>query len=243
MRAPRILIPMRQDARKTLPIQFVHEAHVDALISLGALPVPVPSLATLAAAVDEILAEADGLLLVEGGDVAPAHNPTRDDLMDRLKELDPEKDALEMALVARAIEMGLPTLGTCRGAQVVNVVAGGTLYSHLPAELGTAVTHVDGARYDELRHTITVRAGTTLSEIYSETEIHVTSVHHQGVRDLAPGFVINAHSPDGLIEGFSAPDHPFLLGVQHHPERQFDEHPGHLALYRALVDAARVQMK
>jgi putative glutamine amidotransferase len=233
---------MRQDARKNLPIQFVHEAHTNALISLGALPIPVPALEALVDTTDELLAEADGLLLAEGGDLAPHVHPTHEDLLGSLKELDVEKDALEVALARRAIETGVPTLGTCRGAQVLNVVSGGSLYSDLPAELGTTVTHVDGARYDELRHTISLYEGTAVAEIYEVHEVHVTSVHHQGVRNLAPGLVVNAESTDGLIEAFHAPEHPFLIGVQHHPERQFDEHPGHLGLYRALVDAARAFM-
>jgi len=231
---------MRRQLRKALPIQFVHEAHTDALLRCGALPLPVPALEGLTPALDELLEHADGVLLAEGGDIAPDRNPTHEHLVDSLKEVDQEKDALEVALAKRAIAEGIPTLGTCRGAQVLNLVAGGTLYSHLPEEFGHFVSHVDGDQYDDLRHPITLSPNTPLAEIFGDvTEVPVSSVHHQGVRDLAPGMVADAWSPDGLVEGFHAPDHPFLLAVQHHPERQLDEHPGHLGLYEALVDAAR----
>jgi putative glutamine amidotransferase len=237
MSAPRIIVPMRSQPRKGLPTQFIHQSHADLLLAAGALPVPVPAKAGLLPMLDDYVRDADGLLLAEGGDIGPQHNRVPDGT--ELKELDPDKDLVELALARRALDEGLPVLATCRGAQVINLVTGGTLYGHLPRELGTDVTHVDGKRYDTLRHPLGIRPGSPLHGIYGQDSVAVTSVHHQGVRELGTGLVADARSPDGLIEAFHAPDHPFLIAVQHHPERQLDEHPGHAGLYRALVAAAR----
>jgi len=237
MTAPRILIPMRRDLRRDLPIQFAHQAHLDALIQVGAVPVPLPALRPVAGLLEIYLEEADGLLLAEGGDIQTSSvDPSS---AQELKEVDPEKDELELALADHAVRNDLPTLATCRGAQVINVAMGGTLHTHLPRDLGDHVRHVDVDNYDGLRHPLSIRPGSPLHEIYGEETISATSVHHQGVAGLADGLVADAYSPDGLIEGFHSPSHTFLVCVQHHPERQLDEHPGHLGLYKALSDAAR----
>ena len=237
MSAPRILFPTRLETRKDLPIQFAHQAHLDALLEVGALPVLVPALGLTLDVLDTYLADADGLLLAEGGDIAP-QDPDAPDA-DEYLDIDAEKDSVEFALAEYAVRAGLPTLATCRGAQVINVVAGGTLHTHLPRDLGTSVIHVDQDNYDGLRHGVDIREGSPLQVIYRSAKVSVTSVHHQGVRNLAPEFLADAHAPDGLIEAFHAPNHPFLLCVQYHPERQFPEQPGHLGLYAALIEAAR----
>ncbi len=236
--APRVLVPMRPDVRKGRPIQFVHESHLEELLAAGVLPQPVPAIEALAVAAGELAEAADGLLLVEGGDIAPERHDVRPDRLGSLREVDPDRDAVEFALTAAALDRGLPVLATCRGAQVLNVLAGGTLHAHLPDDVGTGVLHIDVARYDDHRHPITLAEEGPMAEIYGEFTVTVTSVHHQGIELLAPRFRPLGWSPDGLVEAFDDPAHGFLLAVQHHPERQLDEHPGHRVLYRRLADAA-----
>lgn len=236
---PRVLVPMRADMRKGRPIQFVHESHLEELLALDVLPQAVPALEVLAAAAIELAEDADGLLLVEGGDISDGRHAVVPPRQAHLRDVDEGRDAVEFALAAEAALRGLPILGTCRGAQVLNVLEGGTLHAHLPDDLGHDVRHMDVDRYDDHRHPIDIAPTGPMAEIYRDRRVEVTSVHHQGIDRLADRFRPLAWSPDGLVEAFHDPTRPFLLAVQHHPERQLDEHDGHRGLYRRFAEAAR----
>jgi putative glutamine amidotransferase len=106
---------------------------------------------------------------------------------------------------------------------------------------GTSPQHA-ASREDRRKpiHPVRILPGTRLHAIMGVSESLVTSTHHQFVKDLAPGFRITAESPeDGAVEGIENPAHPFLVAVQWHPERMYQDHPEHLALFRALVAAAK----
>lgn len=237
---PRILVPTRRFQRKDRPVQFVHEDHLVALMAAGGEPFLVAAIDGMAGAhLEQLLDMADGLLLVEGGDIAPERSGIAADVHDLIHEVDTAKDALELPLAAEALARGLPVLGTCRGAQVLNVVAGGTLYGDIARETASSVAHVDLANYNGNRHGLVVVAGSRLAEIYAAAEFAVNSYHHQGVRELAPRFEPMAHAPDGVIEAFADPSLDFAVGVQYHPERQLPDHAGHWRLYAEFVEAAR----
>jgi gamma-glutamyl-gamma-aminobutyrate hydrolase PuuD len=237
----RVLVPMRADVRKGRPIQFVHESHLEELLAAGVLPQPVPALAVLAAAAAELSQDADGLLLVEGGDVSADRHTVSPARLGHVREVDAARDAVEFALVGEALVRDVPVLGTCRGAQVLNIVGGGTLHAHLPDDTGTDVLHMDDDRYDDHRHPVDLAPAGPMAEIYGAGPVEVTSVHHQGIDRLASPFRPLAWSPDGLVEAFDDPARAFLLAVQHHPERQLDEHPGHRGLYLRFGEAVRAR--
>lgn len=234
---PSVLVPMRRDVRKGRPIQFVHETHLEELLAGGVVAQPVPALAGLVPAAAQLAEESDGLLLVEGGDIGGDRHPVAPDRLAQLREIDPARDAIEVALCDEALARHHPILGTCRGAQLLNVISGGTLHVHLPDDVAGDTLHIDPDRYDEHRHRITLAESGPLTEIYEDVSVEVTSVHHQGIDRLADRFRPLAWAPDGLVEAFDDPAHPFLLAVQHHPERQLDEHHGHRGLYRRFADA------
>jgi putative glutamine amidotransferase len=168
--------------------------------------------------------------------VAPAYYGAPRD--ERCQEPDPDRDLFEIALARAALARRLPLLGICRGLQLLNVAAGGTLYQDLSCRPGTAGYHAAAtAERRSLIHTVRILPGTRLHAVMGVSESRVTSTHHQFVKDLAPGFRASAESvEDGIVEAIEAPDHPFLLAVQWHPERMFRDHSSHLALFRALVD-------
>ena len=122
---------------------------------------------------------------------------------------------------------------------MINVALGGTLYTDLPSQFDGAVRHEINS--DELRstilHDVKVLPGTMLHEIIGAAEAGVNSLHHQGVKDLAPGLTPSAYAPDGLLEAFEIQDHPFGLSVQWHPEWMV-EHESMRQLFQALVNAA-----
>ena len=144
-------------------------------------------------------------------------------------------------LAREAMIQDKPLLAICRGHQVLNVALGGTLYEDVTAWMPGAIKH----DYFELfprnhtAHAVAIEPDSKLAAALGRREAQVNSLHHQGIRDLAPGLVAVAHAPDGLIESVEGVDHPFALGVQWHPENLVHDDPVMLSLFRGLVDAAR----
>jgi putative glutamine amidotransferase len=183
----------------------------------------------------------DALMLTGGVDVDPARYGAPD--RHPTVEIDPERDDYECALAQLALDRDMPLLAICRGAQVVNVVAGGTLIQDIPSARADALPHQQDGAKDQPSHPVQVVAGTCLARLFpdragSARPLDVNSRHHQSVDRLAPGFIVSATAPDGIIEAFERPGARFCLGVQWHPEN-FWQSGGFRALFDGLVDAAR----
>jgi putative glutamine amidotransferase len=174
--------------------------------------------------VDEALKGADGLLLTGGDDVAPArygeeHHPA-------VKVVPPERDEFEIALIKEARKRKLPILAICRGIQVLNVAAGGTLIQDIPTQVTGALEHKQGMPQHkpfDLAHEIWIEKDSLLAKLMRERlsdtdSCEVNSRHHQSVKAVAPGFQVSATAPDGVIEAIEDPAAQFCLGVQWHPE-------------------------
>lgn len=237
---PRIGITswIREDSDRLERWAAVRETYTGAIRTAGGLPMILPTADDDPGLIADCLAAVDGLVFTGGGDVAPAYYGETPD--ERCHEPDRERDLFEMHLARAALARRMPLLGICRGLQVLNVAAGGTLYQDIGCRPGTSPLHA--ARREDRRkliHAVRILPGSRLRAIMGVPESRVTSTHHQLVKDLAPGFRVTAESlEDGIVEGLEEPDHPFLVAVQWHPERMYQEHPEHLALFRALVAAA-----
>eukprot|EP00741_Cyanophora_paradoxa_P012253 tig00020603_g11840.t1 len=107
---------------------------------------------------------------------------------------------------------------------------------------GSTLSHIDYANYDGYRHPIRIERNTPLFDWFGQEHLMVNSYHHQGVKRLAPSFKPMAFAPDGLIEGFYDPNHPFRIGLQFHPERMMSEHPGCARPFQAFVNATKSYM-
>jgi putative glutamine amidotransferase len=165
--------------------------------------------------------ELDGLVLQGGSDIAPqfyGESPIEDGRWPG----DPARDAHEKAILDLAVARRLPILGICRGAQLLNAYFKGTLYQDLETQAGKVVEHRNRERYDHVSHGVRIEAGGVLSEIYPGVEeARINSVHHQGIKDVAPGFRVEARSSDdGVVEAIShqVMNQHWILGVQWHPE-------------------------
>ncbi|GIW72842.1 MAG: hypothetical protein KatS3mg102_2384 [Planctomycetota bacterium] len=207
---------------------YLEQSILDWAVSLGALAYPLPPLGTLErteAMLARWLEDLDGVVLTGGTDVAPQNygeQPLRPEWSG-----DPERDVYELALVRACLQRRLPLLGICRGAQLLNVALGGTLYQDIATQLPGAIVHRDHGLYDQLVHEIELVPGSRLAALYpGRRRARVNSVHHQAIKELAPGLVIEAVSAaDGLPEAVrlqAAPGQPapYAFAVQWHPEFQ-----------------------
>lgn len=211
------------------------QSYTDAIIAAGGLPMPIPSSYPQDVLLD-LYSRLDGILFSGGGDVSLVH--FSGEPHPRVDGVDPDRDRTELTLLRSAAEDGKPMLGICRGIQLLNVALGGTLYTHIPAQLPNALDHdYPGSLRRELVHLVNVDESARLAGILGETLLHVNSLHHQGVKDIAPSLRAAGYSPDGLVEALEMPDHPYAVGVQWHPEWLTDQ-PAMRRLFGSFVDAA-----
>lgn len=198
--------------------------------------------ATEAATRDPRAARLHGILFSGGVDIAPHRygaaqvHPTTD--------VDDARDNTEIPLAQVALRSGIPVLGICRGIQLINVAAGGTLWQDLPTECPSRVTHMEPpAARDRTRrlHTVRVAPGTRLARIVGEGDLEVNSIHHQAVRTPAAPFAITAQAPDGVVEAMEGAGPAFAVMVQWHPEDLWSAEQRHQALFIGFVQAARAE--
>ncbi len=167
---------------------------------------------------DDYAQALDGLVLQGGNDVAPecyGETPLKPEWAG-----DPVRDAYEIELIKAFIDAGKPVFGVCRGFQLLNVMHGGTLWQDIATQRPNSLDHRELGRYECHFHDVEFVPGTRLAGLYPAAKRTVAnSIHHQGVKDLAPGFVAEAHCPDdGMVEAFRRTGGSYVAGVQWHPE-------------------------
>jgi putative glutamine amidotransferase len=216
-----------------LPWYALRENYSDCVAAAGGLPLLLPHHPEQAAA---FAARIDALIVTGGNfDVDPAlFGATTRHAKVTLKE---RRTAFEIAITREALAQDKPVLGICGGQQLLNVVLGGTLIQHIPDEVKDALAHEQPNPRTEAGHEVRVIEGTLLHRITGQAKMAVNSAHHQAVKEVAKGIVIDAIAPDGVIEGIEDPRQRFCLGVQWHPEYGID--PGDAKIFAALIEAAR----
>ncbi len=239
MKRPTVLVVSRRTTRKNKLIDYVGEFHLELLIRLGTFPVIVPVVRGTLSCLPQYIERMDGLLLVEGEDVAPTRYPAGKTNFKYLEQIHPLKDEIELRLLRAALKSEVPILGICRGSQLLNVACGGTLYGDVQREKRSPRHHIDYENYDTYRHPVNIVPQTPLARWYRRKNIKANSYHHQGVRRLASRFKPMAHADDGLIEAYYDPEAKFVVGLQFHPERMLKEYEGNLKVWQAFTTAIR----
>jgi putative glutamine amidotransferase len=208
--------------------------YFEGVIMAGGIAVLLPPQPADADIAGRVLDGLHALVITGGYDLDPATygqqpHPTTD--QPRIG-----RDAWELALLQGALDRGLPVLGICRGAQVLNVALGGTLHQHLPDVIGHSGHRAGNAVFN----TLPVRTvpGTQLADLVGES-VDARCYHHQAIADLGDGLVVSGWDADGVIEGLELPGEGFVVAVQWHPEESLDD----LRLFSAIVEAARAYAK
>jgi putative glutamine amidotransferase len=214
-------------------------SYVRALALAGGAPALIP-LDLGEEAWRQIYERIDGLLFPGGADVNPAYY--REERHPRLGQVDDALDQAELILARWALDDRKPLLAICRGIQLINVAAGGTLYQDLPSQLPDSLPHACSAPTyprEYRAHAIEIAPGSRVAEEMGALAVRVNSRHHQAVKGVAPGFEVTARAPDGVIEAIECRDASHVVGVQWHPESLAENDPQMLALFRALVEASQ----
>ena len=217
------------------PVTALQHSYINAVVQAGGMPVLIPSMLAEEDFLD-LYSRLEGILFSGGGDVSLEYfngisHP-------RIGEVDQQRDTTEISLMRTAVKDGKPILGICRGAQVMNVALGGTLYTHIYDQLQGALDHdYPGDLRRVLVHPVNVDETTRSAEIFGETLLNVNSLHHQGLKDIAPSLRVAGYAPDGLVEVVEIPNYPYAVAVQWHPEWLTDQLPTQ-RLFRSFVEAA-----
>lgn len=221
----------------SLAMMALTEAYIQAIQQAGGIPIMIPiDLDT--ADVARVFDVVDAVLLPGGGDVDPAFYGAP--MSDLVKRIDQDRDRVEIWAAQTAVAQKKPLLAICRGHQVLNVALGGTLWADLPNQMPGALPHDFDNTHPRnyAAHPVSIAPDSHLAGYLGATETAVNSLHHQGIRDLAPELRAVATAPDGLIEAVEVPDHPFAIGVQWHPEWLVADNPTMARLFQAFVTAA-----
>jgi putative glutamine amidotransferase len=214
----------------------INQSYVRALVAAGCAPVLIPLLDD-----DErlraIYERLDGIVLPGGADIAPGEYG--EEPIANLNVVEAARDRTELTLARWAFADDLPTLGICRGQQVLNVALGGSLWQDLRHQGVTSVEHsdADGRARNAFIHGVRLDPDSRLAQLIDETNIEVNSLHHQAVKTVASPLKVTGTSEDGIIESLESDERRFLIAVQWHPE-EIDDLPWVRRLFDGFVRAS-----
>lgn len=193
----------------------VNTAYVQSVILSGGIPYMIPVTDNVEV-LRQIVSRLDGIVFTGGEDIQPHYYG--DTPHDKLEEVSPARDTFELMLMKMATDRNIPTLGICRGLQLMNIAFGGTLYQDLPTQHPSTINHRQENPGTIPTHTVSVVKGSKLAEVIKQEKLQVNTFHHQAIKQLAPRFKAVAWSPDSVIEAIEAYPVRSIMGVQFHPE-------------------------
>lgn len=211
---------------KNMELQYAELYLLDSVYRAGGLPVIIPDLMRSGEGgkpIEEYVERIDGLLLSGGADVSPlSYNKSE---FDPRWPGDKTRDDYEISLIKRTESAGRPIFGVCRGLQILNVARGGTLYQDITEEKSGALVHRNWDIYEQNVHEVKFERGSWIEKLYGKPVAKVNTIHHQGIRELAPSLKAVAHAPDGVIEAVEDRQGRWVRAVQWHPEwYKLDQH-------------------
>lgn len=219
--------------------QILNDRYRETVEAFGGVPVLLPitlEIQTILSYTEKI----DGLILTGGEDINPllfGEEPKKE-----LGEINPDRDFFELNLCRLFLAKEKPILGICRGLQVLNVAAGGSLFQDLATQLPESIQHQQKAPKHHVSHEIYLEESTLLHRLLNVNQLRVNSFHHQSVKSLGKGFKEVAWASDGVIEGIEK-NKGFAVGVQWHPEHLYKEFENQNKIFWGLTEASKGNKK
>jgi putative glutamine amidotransferase len=212
--------------------------NVKAIIRAGGIPILLPYLIEQED-VGEIANRIDGLYATGGGDIDPIL--FGEEPHPKLGVIIPERDQSEFILIQNMLERKKPILGVCRGSQVLNIAAGGDMYQDIYSQMDKELLqHSQQAPFDYGSHFVYVHKNSLLHKLTGEDRLRVNSYHHQANRMIPEAFQISGTASDGVIEAIESKAHPFVLGLQWHPEGMLETNDtASLKIYEGFIAACK----
>jgi microsomal dipeptidase-like Zn-dependent dipeptidase/gamma-glutamyl-gamma-aminobutyrate hydrolase PuuD len=193
----------------------VNNTYVNSILMNGGVPYLIPVTDDVEV-LRQVVAQLDGIVFTGGEDFAPAYFGEEEH--EHLGEVNVNRDTYDLTLFKLASDRNIPTLGICRGLQLINVGMGGTLYQDLPSQKPSDINHRQQEAGTVATHSVSVVEGSLMHQILGEKEIQVNTFHHQAIKKLAPGLKIVGWANDSVPEMIEAYPNRQILGTQFHPE-------------------------
>lgn len=217
--------------------QRVNDTYIQAVIRAGGIPVILPT--GTEANIERFIQTFDGFIFTGGGDVDPTlfgEEPHVD-----LGDIEPARDQFEIPFAKAVLASNKPLLGICRGMQVLNVACKGTLYQDIYAQRKeTTIQHSQKAPIDYASHFVALTKGSLIEKVIGDEKIKVNSFHHQAVKDIQAPLQVSGRANDGIIEAIESKTHPFVVGVQWHPEALLKKDDQvSLQLFEAFIEKSK----
>jgi putative glutamine amidotransferase len=228
------IIGINADVERETGEAQVQSHYYNAILKSGGIPIIIPPMPE--EDLDKVLAQLNGLMLIGGPDYDPKHY--NEPAHSKTKVCSPLRDEFDLRLIQRSVVgTNMPVLGICAGAQALNIGLGGSLIQDIPSHIPSSqVVHSGaGSRDGSLKHHVKIDSNSKLGKIYGITELAVPTSHHQAVQRLGAGLHAVAYADDEIIEAVEYKDKEFVIGVQWHPERDFE---GNKKLFDAFVAQA-----
>ncbi len=220
------------------PLIFLRERYPSAILEAGGLPLLLP-ITSSRTAIHRTIESLDGIV-ISGGDFDIHPKFYGEEPLAALGKVKENRTEFELEVITLALKQGLPLLGICGGAQAINVTLGGSLYQDISTQLPNALAHQRGDIREMGGHLIKISKGTKLEEIVGRARLEVNTTHHQAVKKLGKGLIVNAVAEDGVIEGIEREGSSFVLGVQWHPEFLTHRQKSQRKIFSAFVSACGV---
>ncbi len=210
--------------------------YTEAIQKSGGIPVILPYVKG-EETLDSFLNLCDGFLFTGGCDIEPMHYGEKNRGM--CGKIEPYRDEFELKFFKKAITTKKPILAICRGAQLVNVALGGTLYQDIPSEVQTEILHRQNEPKAATFHSVKLLQNAPLFNLIGEPTMTVNSIHHQAIKRLADGLTVMAVADDGIIEAVCLSGEQYLRGFQWHPERLYDSDAFNRRIFDDFIEACR----
>jgi len=230
---PIIGILAEVDAERAARVQ---STYVKVIEDMGGFPILLPYVAK-EESFERFAELCDGFFFSGGADIHPKRYG--EEVKPRCGEIYEYRDELEIRAFEKIVGTKRSILAICRGAQLVNVALGGTLYQDIPSEISTTILHRQIEDKFEFSHEVNILEGTPLCELFEAERIRANSFHHQAIKELGAGLRVMAKADDGIIEAVYSTEHPYLRAYQWHPERLYEKDGYNRKIFEDFIAACK----